>query len=240
MAVEKLSSALDRFQEAHFWLHSMERFYHSADPFRWHLNAFLKAIKEVSDMISASLQNESGFSEWFRPHRQALKDDELLKSLAKHRDIIVHRQMLLPSSRADVGITKGRGLKFGLKFPANPLEDSDEAMRHYIWTVKCSPDDEMKDFLGVLSDDEDTLPCVRREWRIEGHDSEIIDLCADAWMKVGGKLSLVLQWLGADPAKFELDCRLSHQAVLFKLYDRAVLRQWIDEMPEPRPDQLIR
>ena len=26
------------FEEAHFWIHMMEEYYHFADPFRWHLN----------------------------------------------------------------------------------------------------------------------------------------------------------------------------------------------------------
>ena len=49
---DKLTSALDRFQEAHFWLHMMEQHYHSADQFRWHLNVFMKALKEVPDLIA--------------------------------------------------------------------------------------------------------------------------------------------------------------------------------------------
>ena len=46
----KIESALDRLEEAHFWIHKMEEHYHNADPFRWHLNAFLKALREVPQL----------------------------------------------------------------------------------------------------------------------------------------------------------------------------------------------
>ena len=62
----RISPALDRFQEAHFWIHGMENAYHSAEIFRWHLNVFLKAIKEIPNLISMALQNDEGFNEWFK------------------------------------------------------------------------------------------------------------------------------------------------------------------------------
>jgi len=68
-----IESALDRFREAHFWIHTLEEYYHLADPFRWHLNAFLKSIKEVPQLIQMGLQNRPGFSAWFREERDGRK-----------------------------------------------------------------------------------------------------------------------------------------------------------------------
>src|SRR6202522_1278877 len=133
---DKLTSALDRFQEAHFRLHKMEKHYHSADQFRWHLNVFLKALKEVPDMISIALQNEKDFPAWFRTERKTLFDDPLMQALSKGRDQIVHREMLVPKSRADVGITELRGMKAGMTFPVHPLEDSDAGMERYLRSMK--------------------------------------------------------------------------------------------------------
>src|SRR5258708_4027300 len=109
-AFDKLGSTLDRFQEAHLWLHTMEDWYHFADKFRWSLNIFLKAINEVPKLASVELQNEIGFPKWFRDHKQALKDDPLIKFLFKSRDIVVHQKMLVPKSMASIGITEGRGM----------------------------------------------------------------------------------------------------------------------------------
>ena len=232
---DKLASALDRFEEAHFWLHMMERHYHSADQFRWYLNVFLKALKEVPDMIGMSLQNEKDFPAWFREQRKVLSGDVLMRALSKSRDRIVHREMLVPSSRADVGITEFRGLKMGMRFPLDPLEDSDVGMERYLRYVKRSGDSRMADFLGVLMPDEDSLPCVRREWRLAEFDEELVDLCARAWLRSSETLVAALRWLGEDPPPRTLSCRSGHQAVLYKTYDREGLIRRLADMPTELP-----
>ena len=94
---ERLEPTVDRLQEAHFFLHGLENYYHFADPFRWHLNTFLRAIKEIPQLISMGLQNRPGFPDWYRPKREALSADPLVGYLAQQRDFVVHRGMLKPS-----------------------------------------------------------------------------------------------------------------------------------------------
>ena len=72
--LERIEPALDRFREAHFWLHGLEEHYHFADPLRWHLNAFLKSLKEVPQLLQMGLQNQKGFSKWYAAER---RDDHL-------------------------------------------------------------------------------------------------------------------------------------------------------------------
>lgn len=211
---DKISSALDRFQEAHFWIHKMEVFYHFADPFRWYLNVFLKALKEVPDLLEMAMQNEHGFKEWYKDHKRQLRTDPLIAALSKHRDLVVHRSMLVPESNGTVGITEGRGFKTGLTLPINPLEDSDDAI------LRCAMIFEDHDFLGLTTPDEDSLPCVLREWRLAGFEEELVDLCARAWLRVGETIAAVLRWQGADPPPLSLDCRHSSSRVRLKLYDR--------------------
>lgn len=216
---ERIASSLDRFQEAHFWIHMLERSYHDADPFRWHLNAFMKAIKEVPQILQMELQNEEGFSDWFRTHHQALKDDNLFGVLSKKRDIVVHKKMLVPKTRAALGITEGRDMKLGLSFPVHPLEDSDAAMRRYLHHAA-----ENGDFLGVLIPDDDSLPCVQRRWQLEDHDEEVVELCSQTWLRVGKIIEKVLLWLGEeDVPQLSLGCRHSSQSVQFCLFDREQL-----------------
>ena len=150
---EQISAALDRFQEAHFWLHMVEQYYHAADPFRWHLNAFLRAMKEVPQLLQMELQGHPGFKTWFATKRRALSDDPLQRVLSQHRDFVVHRGMLVPRSSAMVGVTEGRGMKFGMKFPVHALEDSDHGMRRYLAGSKAHGD-----FLGIMTPDEDFCP----------------------------------------------------------------------------------
>ena len=116
---ERLYPAFDRLQEAHFFLHGLEDYYHVADPFRWHLNAFLRAIKEIPQLISMALQNRLGFPDWYGPRREALAADALVGYLAKQRDFVVHRGMLQPRSQGVIGITEGRGMRLGLPIVHN-------------------------------------------------------------------------------------------------------------------------
>ena len=232
-AYEKIGSALDRFQEAHFWIHMIEQYYHVADPFRWHLNVFLKALKEVPQLIQMELQNEKGFPAWFREHRDCLYADPLITALAKQRDLVVHRSMLVPDSHGFVGITEGRGMKLGLTFPVHPLEDSDHAMQRYLSYAKTH-----RDFLGILIPDEDSLPCIQREWRLPEFDDEIVELCARAWLRMGETIDEVLRWQGADPPPLSLDCRHGTQKVQFKIFDRDKLveqMKTIEGVPKESP-----
>ena len=223
---ENIGSALDRFQEAHFWIHMLEEYYHVADPFRWHLNVFLKAIKEVPDLLQMAMQNEDGFSEWFRGQRKQLNSDPLIAVLSKQRDLIVHSRMLVPQSSGTVGITEGRGFKAGLTAPIHPLEDSDQALLRYAVQFKDL------DFLGLMTPDEDSMPCVEREWRLPEFDEGIVDLCAQAWLRVGETIDAVLRWQGAEPLALSLDCRHDSQRVRIKRYDRDILIKQVQASQE--------
>lgn len=222
-ALENIDAAVDRFQEAHFWLHTMEEHYHAADPFRWSLNSFLRSLKEVPQLIQMKLQNKPGFSDWFQDRKLRLQGDPLLSILFKQRDILVHQAMLTVESHVFIGVTEGRGLKLGIKFPIHPLEDSDRAMETYLRHAKANGD-----VLGILSPDEDSVPCVEREWRIPQLEDEIVDVCALAWLRMGETVREVLEWQGASVPPLSLDCRHSSQQVRFRLYDRDELRKRLE------------
>ncbi|WP_420419837.1 hypothetical protein [Pacificispira sp.] len=199
---ERIGSALDRFQEAHFWIHNMEQCYHRADQIRWFLNVFLKALDEVPQLVSMSLQNANGFAPWFREQKELLKADPLISTLSKTRDFVVHQNMLLPSSAGSVGITELRGMKLGLQLPIHPLEDSQDALIRTARVMK-----EHEDILGLITPDEDSLPAVHREWQLDDFDEELVDLCARAWLRMGQTLTEVMRWQGVEPLPLSLDCR---------------------------------
>lgn len=214
-ALTRIAASLDRFQEAHFWIHGLESHYHYAAQFRWHLNAFLKALKEVPQLLQMELQNEEGFPGWFRDQRSLLSNDPLIAHLSKQRDIIVHQRMLVPESRCRVGVTELRGMKLGIGLNVDPREDSDHAMHRYLGVAV-----ERGDFLGILSPDEDSIPCVQRVWRLSGFDQNIVEVCGRAWLRTGETVIEVIRWLGVEPPPLALDCRHADQEVQFKYYDR--------------------
>jgi hypothetical protein len=218
-ALDRIEGSFDRFQEAHFWIHGLEAHYHQAAQFRWHLNVFLKVLKEVPQLLQMELQNEPGFTAWFRDQKRRLSSDPLIAFLSKQRDIVVHQRILLPDSQCAVGVTELRGMKLGMSLKVNPRVDSEHAMHRYLAVAA-----ERGDFLGILILDEDSIPCVQRIWRLSGFDREIVEACASAWLRTGETVIEVIRWMGIEPPPFSLDCRHAEQRVQFKLYDREELR----------------
>ncbi len=216
--------------EAHFWIHQLEAFYHFAEPVRWHLNAFLKAVKEVPILLSQELQNHPGFPEWFRAEREHLYANGLLRILHKQRDFIVHQGMLIPKSSGGIGRTEGRGFKVGVSLSIEPHLDSDEAMGRYLFLVAMDGDD----MFSILEEDEDSVPCVHRVWRLEPFDEELVDLAVRAWAETAAMVRRVIRWLGDESPKLTLECRCRHSAqdVQFKTYDRKILLATVERMRE--------
>ena len=96
-----------------------------------------------------------------------------------------------------------------------------------------------RDILGILQVDEESLPCVQREWRLEGFGEEIIELAAKAWLTVGQVVTSTIRWLGAEVPDLSLNCRHSSQQVQFKLFDRKELKRQLIELRKlklNRPD----
>lgn len=205
-ALDRIPASFDRFQEAHFWIHGMEAHYHHAAQFRWHLNAFLKSINEVPQLVQMELQNQPGFTDWWRETSARLRDDPLIAYFSKQRDVVVHQRMLVPKSRCAVGATELRGMKLGMGLKINPREDSAHAMHRYLAVAA-----ERGDFFGILIPDEDSIPCVHRVWRLSGFEDDINEVCAQAWLRTGETMTEVIHWMGAEPPPLSLDCRHGDQ-----------------------------
>lgn len=235
LALEKIPASFDRFQEAHWWIHTLELRYHESDLFRWHLNAFLKALKETVPLLQKELQNIGGFSAWFRPQKEKVKADPLLKFLSEQRDYVVHQGMLTPGSRGIIGITEGRGIKLGITMPIDPREDSASAMSRYLFAMARGN----SDFLGILIPDEDSVPCVQREWRLMPFEDEAVALAAKAWLTVGEVMTDTVRWLGGEVPNLSLNCRHSSQQVQIKSFDRQQLEKQLQEMREAEKGRQI-
>ena len=101
--------------------------------------------------------------------------------------------MFVPDSYGLISITEGRGMKMSLTFPVSYLEDSDDAMHRYLSLAK-----KEGDFLGLLRSDEESLPCIHRHWKLPEFENEILETCANAWLRLGETITEVLQWSGAE------------------------------------------
>jgi len=91
-------------------------------------------------------------------------------------------------------------MKLGLGLPIDPLSDSEEGIKKYIYYAAKDVD-----FLGILYTEDDgggEYTCVQREWKMEQFpDDEITELAASAWEKVSQALFDVASEMGAQLIK---------------------------------------
>lgn len=223
---ESLSSSFDRIDEAAWFIRLMEENYHSADKFRWSLNSFLRTLKEVMQLVSMETQGDKSLRKLVAEKKDALSKDPLIAFLYKQRDIVVHREMLKPASSGSVGFTRGRGMKLGMGLPIDPLRDSEDAIKRYIYAAAKD-----KDFLGILYTEEDgggEYTCVQRQWKLSQFpETEVTELAASAWEKVTQAFFDVAGEMGAELIKPTFKLGNPHQ-VQFEIYNP----EWVKEQLE--------
>ncbi|WP_236712098.1 hypothetical protein [Pseudomonas sp. EpS/L25] len=221
-----LSSSFDRIHEASWFIRLMEENYHSADKFRWSLNSFLRTLKEIMQLVSMEVQGSKELSKLVVAKKSELSSDPLIAYLYKQRDVVVHKEMLKPASRGSVGFTRGRGMKLGLGLPIDPLSDSREAIKKYIYFAAKDTD-----FMGILYTEEDgggEYTCVQRQWRLSHFpETEITELAASAWEKVAQASFDVAGEMGAKLIKPTFKLGNPNQ-VQFEIYRP----EWVKEQLE--------
>lgn len=214
-AHSRVEASLDRWRECHWHIHQIERTYHEPDSFRYSLNSFIRAVKEVPQLLQMELQHEPMYRQTIKPMVTALYRDPLLSLLHKKRDFLVHQGMLVPHSSGYAGVTRGHGkLKMGMTFGVGPHESSDEAFIRYVKTCKAVPD-----FNLLCGPEEDTLPCIQRKWVIaEFPETDLLDVVVAAWQTTGEVMSQVLVHLGAQALDLTMPCRHDPEKVRMKIY----------------------
>lgn len=223
---DSLSSSFDRIDEAAWFIRLMEENYHKADKFRWSLNSFLRTLKEIMQLVSMEVQGNKELSKLVANRKAELSKDPMIGFLYKQRDIVVHKSMLKPASSGSVGFTRGRGMQLGLGLPIDPLSDSEEGIKRYIYYAA-----KEKDYLGILYTEEDgggEYTCVQREWKLaQFPEDEITKLAATAWEKVAQSFFDVAGEMGAQLIKptFELGNPNHFQ---FEIYNP----EWVKEQLE--------
>lgn len=136
-----LSEADDRYQETHYFLSRIMGTYHQPDEFRWNLNAFLQALRNVTFIIQKVLSNEGGFTDWYEPQQEQMRSDELLRKFVEGRNVVVKQGNLAMESRAEIGIFRFREAKLGLSMPVSPSIPSEVILTEHAPTLQMLPED---------------------------------------------------------------------------------------------------
>lgn len=220
----KIESALDRWSECHWYIHQMEANYHTPDLFRYSFNSFVRAIKEIPQILQMELQNNSGYKATFKPLISSLNENSLFLLLHNTRNFIVHRGMLEVLSTGIVGTTEGRGIKIASGFHVAPYETTLEAYERF--KDKCRSDKMIRSWLGP---DCDSWPIVRREWKIPAlPDRELLEIAIEAWRLTGEVLSSMVIELGGEAFDLSFSCGHDPEKVKIKEFSQAEFFQSVD------------
>jgi hypothetical protein len=214
-AHSNLELSLDRWQECHWHLHQMEANYHNPEPFRYSLNSFIRAVKEVQLKLQNDLQQHPEIRARIKPLQDATFSSDLFTILGKQRNFIVHQGALNPKSYGQIGTTEGRKVKLTFPFAVYPWETSDEAYERY--KEMCRSD---KLFRG-LGPDCDSAPALWRTWMLpQFPDRDLLEVAFEAWTLLGELLSGAIEAFGGEKLDLNMPCRHDPAFVRIKHYSQ--------------------
>ena len=193
----------------------MEASYHDPEPFRYSLNSFIRAAKEVPLILKHELQRDARTFKVVSPLVENLMKNELFHVLKKRRDFIVHQGMLELNSRGSVGTVEGRMVKITFPFRVDPSESSDEAYERY--KILCRTDK----ILRGLGPDCDSSPAVWRTWMLPQFPGrDLLDVAFEAWVLLGELLSSAVLALEGEPIDLSMPCRHDPERVRVRVYSQ--------------------
>lgn len=210
-----LDASLDRWHECHWHLHQMETTYHLPDPFRYSLNAFIRAIADVPELLTKNLEKHKSIYATIKPKLKALKATPLFSVLTLRRNFIVHQGMLAVQSNGAVYTMEGNKVKLSFPFRVETWESSDDAYERY--KEACRKDK----ILRGIGPDCDSSPAIVRTWLIpQIPDRDLLEVAFDAWSLVGRLLSEAVIALGGEPIDLTMNCRHTPEIVRIKRYSQ--------------------
>ena len=170
----------DKFNEAWYFLCSMAECYHDAKRFRWYLNAFIQALRNVTFMLQSEKSKIENFESWYPSKQNEMKNNKLLLNFREGRNIIVKQRMLKTRSTACVGVFRGYQLKIGIdRLNLSPFADSTQLLELAKSRLIPHMLDKKHSAIGEQIG-------IKRTWIVEEiGDEEILGLCYNAWREIG-------------------------------------------------------
>ena len=174
-----LVTTVDKFDECNYFLAQMLREYHEPGTFRFNLNAFIQALRNVTFMLQSEEIKPPDFDAWYQQKQAEMREDNDLRCFVNARNLVVKQSMLEIRSICHMGLFRGRRLKMAMGSPVPPCVSS----RDYLEKIKNFAYgrfiDEGHSALGEQIG-------VERIWLVqELGDGEVVDLCANALGKIG-------------------------------------------------------
>jgi len=121
-------STHDKFEEAHYFLHKMIDTYHFPTNFRYNLNAFLQALRNITFMLQSEKNKPENFEEWYAKKQSKMQKSRILRKMVKGRNILVKKSMLKFRSKVGEGLFRGRQYKLLFDSNCSPFMSSEELL----------------------------------------------------------------------------------------------------------------
>ena len=123
-----LPSTHDKYNEAQYFFGKLVALYHRPDEFKFNLNAFIQAIRNITFMLQSEERKPEGFAQWYAKKQEEMRADDLLRRFVEARNIIVKRSSLVAMSTARSGLFRGRMLKLAAEHEVPPFTDTVEVL----------------------------------------------------------------------------------------------------------------
>ncbi len=218
-----IEAALDRWNECHWHIHQIEANYHSPDRFRYSFNSFIRAIKEIPQILKMELQNHRKYSAVLKPLINSLNSNELLSTLYKKRNFLVHQGMLNILSYGVAGTTEGRGIKIAVGFKVEPYETTEEAYEKFKYLLRKN-----KIIRYAVGPDCDSSPMIRREWKLPELSIELLEAAVSAWKLCGEVISEIIIQLGGSALELSFSCRHDPEKVKTMVFNQKEFFESVD------------
>jgi hypothetical protein len=171
----------DRLGEAHYFLAGMLQEYHNPDEFRWNLNAFLQALRNVTFVLQKTLSSSDGFDSWWPKKQTEMRQDLMLRAFVEGRNIVVKEGNLTVSSRAMLGLFRNHRSKLTLAANNVPCYIPSRVL-----LSSYAPK------LGLIDDEHSAIGeeyGVERDWFVsELGEGNVVDLCNKALTRISDVL----------------------------------------------------
>jgi hypothetical protein len=198
-----LAEADDKHEEAHYFIGRMMDEWHYPSEFRWNLNAFVQALRNVTFALQSTLADQPRFRSWYEGQQDAMRGDPLLRKFVEGRNIVVKKRNLLIKSTMHIGVFKHRRQKIGMNIDVPVDVPSVVILAEHV--PKFGLISENHPFIGEEYG-------VLRNWIAEDlGEGSVLELCDEAWSKIGDVLSAahtLVGWNSTPPPRHGHDISL--------------------------------
>lgn len=91
-----MTNTRDKLNEAKFFLEEMRGVSSNSDEFRYMLNAFLAALRSITQVMQKEFSKTPGFLDWYSQKQTEVRNNPMLKYLHAQRELTYHQRPMLP------------------------------------------------------------------------------------------------------------------------------------------------